>query len=130
MSFNGYALVSFTDSGSNITRAVYAKLIDTAEYFKFAHCIVSLTEEDLLLLKNRITEDVVSSNDEYIDDFRGLGLMRECAGGYIFTKRAFGLVKYGISYEGTLKFPEKYPERLPTGMISEKDFNEIQKMLG
>ncbi len=71
---------------ANLTRAVYARKIDTAKYFKLAHCVVTLTEEDLLLIKRIITKDVFDSDDEYIEDYRSLGLMRKCAGGYLFTK--------------------------------------------
>jgi len=37
-----------------LARAVRAKLISASEFFKLAHCIKNLTEEDLLFLKNTL----------------------------------------------------------------------------
>ena len=36
-----------------------------------------LTEEDLLFLKENVKEGTISGESDYIDDFRGLGLMYE-----------------------------------------------------
>ncbi len=94
-----------------LARAVRAKFISSSEFFKFAHCIRNLTEEDLLFLKRNITRDVISDDVEYIDDFRALGLMKDVDGGFAYTERAFKLVKYSLDYEGHLELPEKYPDR-------------------
>lgn len=94
-----------------LARAVRAKYITASQFFKFSHCIRSLTEEDLLFLKNHIGKEVISTDDEYIDDYRALGLMKDVDGGFAYTERAFKVVKYALDYEGNLELPDSYPER-------------------
>ena len=48
-----------------------------------------LTEEDLLLLKKRITEEPVVAVDSYVDDFRGQGLMYEVDAGWLIPQERF-----------------------------------------
>ncbi|SFL48873.1 hypothetical protein SAMN05216390_13418 [Lachnospiraceae bacterium KH1T2] len=94
-----------------LARAVRSKKIDANKFFKLSHCIRNLTEEDLLLLNKSVSTDVVDSEEDYIDDFRALGLMRDVAGGFIYTKRAFELKKYALDYECKVDIPDKFQER-------------------
>ena len=94
-----------------LARAVKYKLIDANKFFKLSHCVRSLTEEDLLFLNKSITNDVINANEEYIDDFRALGLMMDVDGGFAYTKRAFELKKYALNYDGENEIPNVYPER-------------------
>ena len=111
-----------------LARAVRAKVIDVNKFFKLCHCIRSLTEEDLLFLRIHITTDIISDDEEYIDDYRSLGLMKDVDGGFSYTKRAFELKKYALEYEGQVKIPDSFPERfkpITTEAISKDDIDKL-----
>ena len=91
---------------ANLSRAVYSGLIDTYKFFKFSHCILNLTQEDLIILQKRISKDIIEQDEEFIDDFRALGLMFEVAGGYQYTRRAYELVKFALDYEKAIDIPD------------------------
>lgn len=74
-------------------------------------CIRMLTEEDIIFLRDNIKEGRINSDSDYMDDFRGLGLMYDADGGYVYSKRAFLFLKYALDYEGIVYIPEKFPER-------------------
>lgn len=61
---------------ANITRALSHKQISKSEYFKFIQCIRQLTEEDLEFLAKHINEYVIKEDEDYIDDFRSVGLLK------------------------------------------------------
>lgn len=84
-----------------------------------------LTEEDLLFLKNSVTETTVSEFGDYVDDFRGQGLMYEVDVGFAHSKRAFQLLKFALDYEGTVRIPEKFPERNVMAVMTDYDIDEI-----
>lgn len=88
---------------ANISRALANKLISKAQFFKLAQCIRMLTEEDLLFLASNVSEAIVSEEVEYIDDYRGVGLMYEVNGGFAYSERAFLLLKYALSVDALLK---------------------------
>ena len=71
---------------ANISRAFAKHEIDKRLFFKLGQCIRMLTEEDLLFLRENIKDGIVSGESDYIDDFRGLGLMYDVEGGFQFTK--------------------------------------------
>ena len=109
-------------------RAVRNKGIDSNMFFKLSHCIRSLTEEDFLLLKKSITTNVIDSDEDYIEDFRALGLMRDVDGRFAYTKRAFELNKYALDYEGKVEIPDHFPERfrpITSEPISEDEIQDI-----
>lgn len=58
-----------------------------------------LMEEDLLFLREDIREKKISGGTDYIDDYRGLGLMCEVDGGFCYSRKVFQLLKYALSYE-------------------------------
>ncbi|OUQ22673.1 hypothetical protein B5E77_16465 [Lachnoclostridium sp. An131] len=95
---------------SNISRALAKHEIDKRLFFKLGQCIRMLTEEDLLFLRENVKEGIISGEGDYIDDFRGLGLMYEVDTGFAYSKKAFQLLKYALDYEGR-SIPEKFPER-------------------
>lgn len=96
---------------ANISRAFAKHEIDKRDFFKLGQCIRMLTEEDLLFLSKNVMEGTITGYDDYVDDFRGLGLMYEVDGGFAYSKRAFLLLKYALDYEGTVHIPEKFPVR-------------------
>ena len=114
-----------------LARAVLAKSISSREFFKFAHCIRNLTDEDLQFLKTHVKEkqSVIFGDDEYIDDFRGLGLMKDVDGGFAYTERAFKLVKYSLDYDGNLELPAQYPDRFRPENHDALSPGEIDKAL-
>lgn len=112
-----------------LARAVLAKFISSREFFKFAHCIRNLTDEDLQFLKTQVKTGVISSDEEYIDDFRGLGLMKDVDGGFAYTERAFKLVKYSLDYDGNLELPAQYPDRFRPENHDALSPGEIDKVL-
>lgn len=84
-----------------------------------------LTEEDIIFLRENIKEGIISSDSDYIDDFRGLGLMYEVDGGYAYSKRAFLFLKYALDYEGSVCIPKKFPERNMWTTASDDDIDKI-----
>ena len=60
---------------ANISRAMANKEISRRLFFKLGQCIRMLTEEDIIFLSENIKEGIISNDSDYIDDFRGLGLM-------------------------------------------------------
>ena len=112
-----------------LARAVLAKSISSREFFKFAHCIRNLTDEDLQFLKTHVKKGVIFGDDEYIDDFRALGLMKDVDGGFAYTERAFKLVKYSLDYDGNLELPAQYPDRFRPENLDAMSSEEIGKIL-
>lgn len=94
-----------------ITRALLSHQINTTQFFQLSRCIRNLTEEDLGFLNKNISTGIISSDDDYIDDYRALGLIRETNGGFAYTKRAFELKKYALSYEHQVEIPNSFPAR-------------------
>lgn len=109
---------------SNLTRACCQHLIDRNKFFKLSQCIVRLTDEDLIFLCDNISKKKIETDEEYIDDFRNCGLMKEVDGGFVYTKRAFELKKYSLWYGYDVEIPE-IPERQILTTTSKED---IEKM--
>lgn len=110
---------------ANISRAFAKHEIDKRLFFKLGQCIRMLTEEDLMFLKTNITEGTVSGAGDYVDDFRGQGLMYEVDAGFAYSKRAFQLLRYALDYEGTVSIPEKFPERNVMTAMTDDEIDEI-----
>lgn len=106
---------------SNLTRAYCMENITTNQFYKLAQCIVRLTDEDLEFLNEHINGKIIDTDEEYIDDFRNCGLLKEVAGGFAYTKRAFELKRYSLWYGHEVTIPQ-IPERQ---MQSNFDFEEI-----
>ena len=110
---------------ANISRAFAKHEIDKRLFFKLGQCIRMLTEEDLLFLRENIKEGIVSGEGDYIDDFRGVGLMYEVDTGFAYSKRAFQLLRYALNYEGNISIPEKFPERNVFTAITEDEIDGL-----
>lgn len=110
---------------ANISRAFAKHEIDKRLFFKLGQCIRMLTEEDLMFLKTNVTEGTVSGAGDYVDDFRGQGLMYEVDAGFAYSKRAFQLLRYALDYEGTVRIPEKFPERNVMTAMTDDEIDEI-----
>lgn len=94
-----------------MTRALLSKQIDRCKFFQLSRCIRSLTEEDLLFLCGHIQKVNVSRDEEYIDDYRALGLLYETDEGFSYSKRAFELKKYALCYEDHVEIPDSFPQK-------------------
>lgn len=94
-----------------ITRALLSKQIDTQKFFQLSRCIRNLTEEDLLFLSENIDTGNVSRNEDYIEDYRALGLLYETDEGFSYSKRAFELKKYALCYETHTEIPDRFPQK-------------------
>lgn len=94
-----------------LTRALLAHQIDTNQFFQLSRCIRNLTEEDLAFLGESIQEGILTGEEDYIDDYRSLSLLRETDGGFAYTKRAFELKKYVLKYESHVEIPQQFPQR-------------------
>ena len=115
---------------SCLARAVRAGQIDRNKFFKFCYCIRSLTEEDIIFLKNDISDKLIETDEEYIDDFRSLGLLKDVDGGFVYSKRAYELNKYAISYDEEIQVPNVIQERaMPQHLeiASEEDIHALFK---
>lgn len=109
---------------SNLTRACCQHLIDRGKFFKLSQCIVRLTDEDLAFLCDNISKKKVETDEEYIDDFRNCGLMKEVDGGFVYTKRAFELKKYSLWYGHEVEIPE-IPERQIIAAATSADIEKL-----
>lgn len=106
---------------ANIFRAFAKHEIDKRLFLKLGQCIRMLTEEEHMFLKMNVTEGTVSGVGDYVDEFRGQGLMYELDAGFAYSKRVFQLLRYALDYEGNVRLPEKFPERnVMTTMIDDK----------
>ncbi len=110
---------------ANISRAFAKHDIDRRLFFKLGQCIRMLTEEDLLFLKENVKEGTISGESDYIDDFRGLGLMYEVDGGFSYSWRAFKLLEYALDYEGKVRVPEKFPQRNVLTVATDDDIEAL-----
>lgn len=110
---------------ANISRAFAKHEIDKRLFFKLGQCIRMLTEEDLLFLRENVKEGTISGESDYIDDFRGLGLMYEVDGGFSYSPRAFKLLEYALDYEGKVSVPEKFPERNVVTVATDDDIKAL-----
>lgn len=110
---------------ANISRAAAKREIDKRDFFKLGQCIRMLTEEDLLFLKKDIREGTINGDADYIDDFRGVGLMYEVEGGFAYSRRAFQLLRYALDYERDRGIPEKFPERNVVASISNDEIDAL-----
>lgn len=108
---------------SNLTRACCMGSIDVNKFFKLAQCIVRLTDEDLIFLCDNISKQIIDTDEEYIDDFRNCGLMKEVDGGFTYTKRAHELKKFALWYGHDVEIPQ-IPERQ---ILRRADEAEIEK---
>lgn len=109
---------------SNLTRACCQQLIDRSKFFKLSQCIVRLTDEDLVFLCDNISKKKIETDEEFIDDFRNCGLIKEVDGGFVYTKRAFELKKYSLWYGHDVEIPE-IPERQIIGIATSADINKM-----
>ncbi|MEY8482596.1 hypothetical protein AALD74_12185 [Lachnospiraceae bacterium 48-21] len=96
---------------ANISRALANHIISKKEYFKFIQCIRMLTEEDLEFISQNISDKTITTDEDYIDDFRALGLMKEVEDGFVYTERAFQFVNAAIRYESPVDVPEHIAQR-------------------
>ena len=100
-------------------------VVDTATFFRLCRCVVNLTEEDLAFIRDNVSEDKIETDEEYIDDFRALGLLKEVDGGFDYTKRAFQLKKFALDYEGNTKIPETFRERQIMAVATDADIDNV-----
>lgn len=110
---------------ANISRSFAKHEIDKRLFFKLGQCIRMLTEEDLLFLRENIKEGTISGESDYIDDFRGLGLMYEVDGGFHYSQRAYKLLEHALDYEGKVNVPEKFPGRNVYTLAADDDIDAI-----
>lgn len=113
---------------ANISRAFAKHEIDKRAFFKLGQCIRMLTEEDLLFLRENVKDGTIGGESDYVDDFRGLGLMYEVEGGFSYSPRAFKLLEHALDYEGKVSIPEKFPVRnvmTPMTPMTEDDISAI-----
>lgn len=109
-----------------ITRSLLSKQINTHKFFQLSRCIRNLTEEDLLFLCEHIQKGNISRDEEYIDDYRALGLIYETNDGFSYSKRAFELKKYALCYESHVEIPDSFPQKytpLIAKTISDVEFD-------
>ena len=109
---------------SNLTRSCCMGNISVSKFFKLSKCIVGLTDEDLAFLCDNISQKTIDTDEEYIDDFRNCGLLKEVEGGFVYTRRAYELKKYSLWYGHDVEIPQ-IPERQ---MISAIGYEIIDDM--
>lgn len=117
---------------SNLTRAYCLGKIDLYKYFKLTQCIIRLTDEDLIFLCDNISSKHIDTDEDYIDDFRNCGLLKEVRGGFVYTKRAYELKKYSLWYGHNVEIPQIPDRQMHSGLSFVEDdggeeFNKIWK---
>jgi len=95
---------------ANLTQSVSWLEINLEKYFRLVHTLKQLVAEDLVFLSNSICKGKFLEN-KYLDDYIVLGLIREVDGGYVYTERAWELVKYGISRGHDVIIPNEIEKR-------------------
>ena len=113
---------------SCLTRALINKEIDTGKYFKLSRCVINLTEEDLNFLCKHISPNIVKDDEEYIDEYKALGLLKDVDGGFEYTRKAYELKKYALDYEGNVIIPESFSARALPQVIESISNEEIDAM--
>jgi hypothetical protein len=111
---------------ANLTRALLNNEIDSNLYFKLGKCIINLTEEDLKYIESHITTELITNDEDYIDDYRSASLLKEVDGGFEYTRRAFELKKYALNYESKVEIPKSFSRRIiPRTKAKEKKPTKI-----
>lgn len=117
---------------SNLTRACCMGNITISKFFKLAQCIERLTDEDLEFLNDNINGSVIETDEEFIDDFRNCGLLKEVAGGFVYTKRAYELKKYSLWYGHDVTIPHIPDRQMQSGLevepISDDEIKNLFKI--
>lgn len=111
-----------------IARALLSKQIDTRKFFQLSRCIRNLTEEDLLFLSRQIEQGNISRDEDYIDDYRALGLLYETDEGFSYSKRAFELKKYALCYETHVEIPDSFPPKYEPFIGQETSDDEVHAL--
>ena len=76
------------------------------------------------ILNVKSAEGPIDGESDYVNDFKGLGLMYEVEGGFSCSPRAFKLLEYALNYEGKVSVPEKLPKRADASFfVSKNDVN-------
>ena len=115
---------------SCLARALLSKQIDTQKFFQLSRCIRNLTEEDLLFLSERIEPGNISRDEDYVDDYRALGLIYETDEGFSYSKRAFELKKYALCYETHIEIPDSFPPKYEPFVGQAISGDEINALTG
>ena len=95
---------------ANLTQSVVWSEISIEKYLRLVHTLRQLVEEDLEFLSSNISKGKFLDN-EYLDDYIAFGIIREVEGGFVYTKKAWELLKYGICRGHDIKIPEKIESR-------------------
>lgn len=113
-----------------LARALLSKQIDTQKFFQLSRCIRNLTEEYLLFLSERIEPGNISRDEDYVDDYRALGLIYETDEGFSYSKRAFELKKYALCYETHIEIPDSFPPKYEPFVGQAISGDEINALTG
>ena len=75
----------------------------------------------------------MSRDEDYVDDYRALGLLYETDEGFSYSKRAFELKKYALCYETHIEIPDSFPPKYEPFVgqeISEDEINSLIEEVG
>lgn len=121
----------------NATRCFLADFIDRTTFFRICHVIAGTIDEDLVFVRDHITEQ---QNFEYSQTIQGLfvsGLVTfSTIGGeptrYAFTPLAEDVDRFAISYDNVDRYPDPTTHRIvapPKTDIPTATVDEVQEML-
>ena len=129
------------DALINLTQSVSYKFITKREYFKLSKIIENMIIEDLEYLKENLKRGIFQETyfgEDLIQEVISTGLIYDVDnGGYAFSKMAFHLDKFGLSYgnekykyNGECDFiPSIFPEKQGQLIaMTEEEIDEICKM--
>ena len=77
------------------------------------------------ILNVKSAEGTIDGESDYVNDFKGLGLMYEVEGGFSCSPRAFKLLEYASNYEGKMSVPEKLPKRNVLTVATNDDIDAL-----
>ena len=112
-----------------LARALLSKEIDTRKFFQLSRCIINLMEEDLLFLSKRIKPGNISRDEDYVDDYRALGLIYETDEGFSYSMRAFELKKYVLCYENRPEIPDSFPPKYEPSVMKEISTDKMNAIM-
>lgn len=100
---------------ANLSQSVINEEITVNNYFRLIRTLRMLVPEDLAYMGQNVRKETFTESP-YLDDYIVSGIIREVDGGYVYTERAWELLKYGISRGHGIEIPDKIKERPITSL--------------
>lgn len=95
---------------ANLSQSVINEEITVDNYFRLIRTLRMLIPEDLVYIAQNIRKGTFD-DCSYLDDYIVSGIIRGVDGGYVYTERAWALLKYGILRGHDIEIPARIETR-------------------